>query len=61
MEILAVKYCKDKISNENCSVKIFESEDTDSYLNAPLDENNTEYKEVLAWVAEGNTIEPADE
>ena len=26
----------------------------------PLAEDNTEYQEVLKWVAEGNTIEEAD-
>ena len=27
----------------------------------PLAEGNTDYQEILKWVTEGNTIEPADE
>jgi len=27
----------------------------------PIDEENTDYQAILEWVAEGNTIEPADE
>lgn len=27
----------------------------------PMDENNKDYQDVLAWVEEGNTIKPEDE
>ena len=26
----------------------------------PMNENNTDYQEILKWVAEGNTIQEAD-
>ena len=29
-------------------------------LYVPINEGNTEYKEIMKWVAEGNTIEEAD-
>tara|TARA_R100000988_G_C3879297_1_gene107527 strand:- start:6 stop:200 length:195 start_codon:yes stop_codon:yes gene_type:complete len=29
-------------------------------LSVPIDNDNTEYQEILAWVAAGNTIEEAD-
>jgi len=30
------------------------------YLDIPLSEDNSDYKEYLEWVAEGNTAEAAD-
>ena len=31
-----------------------------TYISVPLDEANTYYQAILAWVAEGNTIAEAD-
>tara|TARA_R100001440_G_scaffold24991_1_gene40529 strand:- start:102 stop:287 length:186 start_codon:yes stop_codon:yes gene_type:complete len=46
----------------NISVKvIYPSEgETTKILSVPIDNDNTEYQNILAWVAEGNTIQEAD-
>ena len=31
-----------------------------TYISVPLDEANTHYQAILAWVADGNTIQEAD-
>ena len=36
-------------------------DENDNFALIPISESNTDYLEVLAWVEEGNTIEPADE
>ena len=47
------------VNNEFCSYQI-------TYVNSnrvksvPLDEANTDYQDIMKWVAEGNTIEEAD-
>jgi len=35
-------------------------EDTELKRGIPMDENNTDYRNFLAWIAEGNTADPAE-
>ena len=60
--ITSAKYIKNKLpgfdSTENTTIRAIINEETWS---VPIDDDNRHYREILAWVAEGNTIEPADE
>ena len=58
-----IKYNKDRITNKNCSIQVIYPSNEDGsckQLSVPLVEDNTDYQEILEWVAEGNTIEEAD-
>ena len=57
--MINITYAKYLINedNENCSVEIIVDGITKG---VPLDEANTDYQNVLQWVAEGNTIQEAD-
>ena len=57
MNITAAQYFKDEITNENISIK---ATIDGQELFVPIDEGNRHYKAILAWVADGNTIEAAD-
>jgi hypothetical protein len=59
-ENCTIKYNKDLITNENCSIQVIYPVDKNRTLSVPLDPDNTTYQNILEWVAEGNTIEEAD-
>ena len=46
------------LDGEPVSVQLLE--DSVSKLCIPFDPDNTDYREYLEWVAEGNTPDPAD-
>ena len=57
-----IKYLKDH-NDKNYAVKIIYPVDSNGVvkkLSVPLDNENTDYQNILAWVAEGNTIAEAD-
>jgi len=59
MEIQSVKEKNCVYTNTLSHYKVIT---TDSIvMDVPLSESNTTYQVILAWVKEGNTIEPADE
>ena len=57
MEYKNLKY--KKVNSEIIGIQCLDGNDNPAFI--PINEKNIEYQEVLAWVAEGNTIEPADE
>ena len=62
MEIIRAKYLKDNITGKSTTVYIPKNDpDTGAGIFVPMSEENRDYRQILAWVAEGNTIEPADE
>ena len=69
-ENCTIKYVKDFKGN-NSGIKIKYPIDLDkdgnertdkrhNEITAPIDEQNTDYQNILKWVADGNTIEEAD-
>ena len=42
-----------------CIIRYYTDSNMKDFI--PIDEDSIDYREYLEWVAEGNTIEPADE
>ncbi len=58
LDIKTAKYYANYGENQSINVELNNS---NHRLSIPLDPDNTDYQAILAWVAEGNTIKPADE
>jgi len=65
--MITYKLAKDRDGTDNISTVIKidkkegDGEDGGLLTYIPFNEDNTDYQEYLAWVAEGNTADPADE
>ena len=58
MSIKSVKYDKPTMGDTSTVVTL--TYNSGEKWSVPINKNNRHYQEVLAWVAEGNTIEEAD-
>jgi|TARA_R100000149_G_C5836107_1_gene109862 hypothetical protein len=57
MKILTAKYFK---GQSETPISITLTTDRGTNISVPIAEGNTEYQEILKWVAQGNKIEEAD-
>ena len=57
MEISNAKYTKVLDAEANSSIRVTIN---DVVMNVPLDPDNRHYQAILEWVADGNTVAPAD-
>jgi hypothetical protein len=58
-----IKYNKDIMTDKNSSVTVTYPANENGIsqsMSVPLDEANTDYQNILQWVADGNTIQEAD-
>ena len=58
-----MKYYKDKMTGEKVSIKVVYPDNSDGShreLSVPISNDNTDYQNILKWVADGNTIQEAD-
>ena len=59
MNITAAKYGKSELYPERGNTRVFATIDGVE-MQVPLDPSNRHYAAILAWVAEGNTIQEAE-
>jgi len=57
MNITKCKYNRNGVDGNNTSIQMTAN---GKEYTVPLNSENTNYKEILEWVAAGNTIEEAD-
>lgn len=59
MKILNVKKINSPVDNQLSSYLVT-TDNNNIRITVPIAEDNTDYQEILKWVAEGNVIEEAD-
>tara|TARA_B100000927_G_scaffold288446_1_gene283067 strand:- start:45 stop:218 length:174 start_codon:yes stop_codon:yes gene_type:complete len=57
---MTIKYKKRNYEGKLDSIYMYDDADSNVNLSIPVNEENTDYQAYLAWVAEGNTADPAD-
>ena len=57
---MTIKYKKINYEGKLDSIYMYDDADSNVNLSIPVNEENTDYQAYLAWVAEGNTADPAD-
>ena len=58
-----IKYHKDTMTDKNTSIMVTYPANENGIsqsMSVPLNEANTDYQNILQWVADGNTIAEAD-
>ena len=57
---MTIKYKKRNYEGKLDSIYMYDDADSSVNLSIPINEENTDYQNYLAWKAEGNTPDPAD-